>query len=171
MPLKDVVRKQIVAELDHMNPGGSLLLSDEGGGKELLLSAVKEREVDPAKEKAVTEQLLMDARKALDKLPDEPTLPGFLHNDSLSLSLVLSQMEEASGRTAEPGKAGTLRDVPGLEQFEGLDPGWAASVVQRLISHRVPFVGHASLQDFRVPIDQDVVTIAMVGDWGTGLVT
>jgi hypothetical protein len=170
-PLKDIVRKKIVAELDQMNPSGSLLLSDDGG-KELLLSAVKEREVDPDKEKAVTEQLLVEARKAIDKLPpDEPTLPGFLHNDSLSLSLVLSQMEEASGKKGEPGKPGVLRDVPGLEQFEGLDPGWAASVVQRLISHRVPFVGHSSMQDFRVPIEGDLVTVAMVGDWGTGLVT
>ncbi len=171
-PLKDIVRKKIDAELDHMNPGGrSLLLSDDGG-RELLLSAVETREVDPDKEKAVTEQLLVEARKAIDELPaDQPTLPGFLHNDSLALSLVLSQMAEVEGTTAEPGEPGTLRDVPGLDQFEGLDPGWAASVVERLISHRVPFVGHTSLQDFRVPIAGDVVTVAMVGDWGTGLAT
>ncbi len=168
VPPKGVVRKEIVAELDRLNPSGSLLLSDDGG-KELLLSAVKAGKVDPEKEKAVTEQLLVEARKAIDKLPpDEPTLPGFLHNDSLALSLVLSQMAEAHDKT---GELGTLRDVPGLDQFEGLDPGWAASVVQRLLSRRVPFVGHSSLQDFRVPMDQEVVTIAMVGDWGTGLVT
>src|SRR4029077_10524619 len=35
-PLKDIVRNKIVAELDHMNPDRSLVLSDDGG-KELLL--------------------------------------------------------------------------------------------------------------------------------------
>ena len=63
------------------------------------------------------------------------------------------------------------QEIPGTDQYELLDPGWWASVANRLVQERAPFISHASLTDFRLEIPGDAHTVAMVGDWGTGLPT
>src|SRR5262249_5775777 len=44
-----------------------------------------------------------------------------------------------------------------------------ASVANRLVHQKVPFISHSSLEDFRVELPDERLSVAMVGDWGTGL--
>ena len=120
--------------------------------------------------------LLHGAREALDQLPsDAIVVDGFLHNDSLALSLVLSQIAEkqaAPKKKVAPTRPGVMKeDIPGTDQYELLDPGWWASVANRLVHKKAPFISHSSVTDFRVEIAEENPTVALVGDWGTGLRT
>lgn len=96
-------------------------------------------------------------------LPKPNDLTGAVPDD-LEISLVLSAIN---------GSAGSARqirpmDLVGTQPYEELDPGWAQSLYNRLISQRVPFPSH--LQRNLNPCLQisDNVKIAIAGDWGTG---
>ena len=124
---------------------------------------------------ALASDLLRRAAATLDAQPQDPiTVGGFNDNDDIALSLVLSRMAEkqAPARKAPKKRVGVFReDITGTDQYELLDPGWWASVANRLTHRRAPFVSHTSLTDFRVEIAEESPSVAMVGDWGTGLRT
>lgn len=168
LPPRDDLRERITGALEKLggpHRGGRVLSAS--GGRGLLLSAVTEgRPIAEAEHKALAGELLQEARKALDEDPDPITVAGFFNNDSIALSLVLSQIAE---KQAAPKGPGVLKDLTGTDRYELLDPGWWASVANRLTHKRVPFIGHSSPMDFRVEITEQNPTLAMVGDWGTGL--
>ena len=138
------------------------------GGRDLVLSAVAEsRPVPEADHAALAADLLQQARAALDAQPPDPiTVGGFNDNDNIALSLVLSQIAE---KRAAPAAPGVLKDIAGTDRYELLDPGWWASVANRLVHKRAPFISHSSLADFRIELEEEKLSVAMVGDWGTGL--
>jgi hypothetical protein len=57
-----------------------------------------------------------------------------------------------------------------FEQFGPTDPGWIEVVIDKiknLFRGNAKFIAHQSLTDFQFQVE-DNVTIALVGDWGTG---
>jgi len=107
------------------------------------------------------------ARKELDRLPPDPiAVAGFVNTDDIALSLVLTQVSE---KHAAPVRPGVLKDITGVKRYELLDPGWWGSLANRLVHKRAGFVSHSSPLDFRVEIAEDRLSLALVGDWGTGL--
>jgi predicted phosphohydrolase len=90
---------------------------------------------------------------------------ALLHADDYDLSLVLSAMTSPK----EASELGVLfgRDLPGLHQYEDFDPGWIASLWNRLTRTKVPFPVAKSVMDvvYQIP---DATSIAIAGDWGTG---
>ena len=141
------------------------------GGRGLVLSAVKEgRAVSGAEHAALAADLLHQAQAALDAQPPDPiTVGGFIHNDDIALSLVLSRISEKHA-AARPAPPGVMRqEITGTDRYELLDPGWWGSVANRLLHKKVPFITHSSSSDFRVELSDEKLTVAMVGDWGTGL--
>ncbi len=172
LPPREAVRENITAALQKLHGperrGG--VLSAAAGGRGLVLSAVAEsRPVPEADHAALAADLLQRAQEALDAQPQNPiTVAGFNNNDDLALSLVLSQIAEKEAAAA-PAKPGVLKDIAGTDRYELLDPGWWASVANRLVHQRAPFISHSSLNDFRVELDAQKLSVAMVGDWGTGL--
>ena len=169
LPPREVVRDSIGTALqrlrgDRRRPG--VLSAD--ARPNLVLSAVAEsRPVPESEHAALAADLLQRAGKALDAQPPDPiTVRGFNNNDDLALSLVLSQIAE---KHAEPARPGVLKDITGTDRYELLDPGWWGSVANRLVHKRAPFVSHSSLADFRIELDEKTLSVAMVGDWGTGL--
>ena len=138
----------------------------------LVLSAVKEgRGSDKAEHRALAADLLQKAQAALDaQPPDALTVGGFIDNDDIALSLVLSRIAEKQAASSTPARPGVMREeIAGTDRFELLDPGWWASVANRLVHAKVPFIFHSSLNDFRVELPDEKLSIALIGDWGTGL--
>jgi hypothetical protein len=177
LPPREILRRSITAALERLHgPEHGKRVLSAAGGRSLVLSAVAQNHPVPeADHAALAADLLRRARDTLDAQPHNPiTLGDFNNNDDIALSLVLSQMAEkqATAKKAPKKRVGVLKeDIAGTDQYELLDPGWWASVANRLTHHRAPFVLHASLTDFRVEIAQENPSIAMVGDWGTGLRT
>jgi hypothetical protein len=169
LPPRDEVRETITAALGKLHGPKSRrgVLSAEGG-RGLVLSAVTEsRPVPEADHEALAAELLQRAQDALEAQPQNPiSVAGFNNNDDIALSLVLSQIAEKQSAPARPG---VLKDIAGTDRYELLDPGWWASVANRLMHKRTPFVSHSSLDDFRIELDEGKLSVAMVGDWGTGL--
>lgn len=171
LPPREVVRESITAALEELrgpeHRRGVLSAAQATGGRSLVLSAVTEgRPVTEPERPALAADVLERAREALDALPPNPiAVKGFVNNDDIALSLVLSQIAE---KHAAP-RPGVLKDITGVKRYELLDPGWWGSLANRLIHKRVPFITHSSLDDFRVEIAEEKLSVAMVGDWGTGL--
>jgi hypothetical protein len=84
--------------------------------------------------------------------------------DGLEISLVLSSINGSAGSARQI----RTMDLVGTQPYEELDPGWAQSLYNRLVSQRVPFPTH--LQRNINPCLQisNNVKIAIAGDWGTG---
>ncbi len=166
LPPREAVRESLSTALEqlqakHRGPvvpaGGSLVRSAVAGS----------RAAAGTDHAALAADLLQEARKALDAQPPDPiTVGGFVSNDDIALSLVLSRIGEKSDTPPAPQ---SRRDIPGTDQYELLDPGWWASVANRLFHKRVPFIQHTSLNDFRVEVAEETLSLAIVGDWGTGL--
>ena len=88
----------------------------------------------------------IDSDEGPEFIPSHPTL-------ALVQSAMEEQLEATSGR-----------------QFRSRDPQWLSVLYQRLrtrFAGKAPFVEHERPEDFRVIIP-DVVTVALVSDWGTG---
>jgi 3',5'-cyclic AMP phosphodiesterase CpdA len=173
LPPRAVVRQSIAAALEKLHGPehrGRMLSAARGPG--LVLSAVKEgRAITKAEHTTLAADLLHQAQAALDALPpDSVSVAGFIDNDDLALSLVLSQIAEKHAAPPSPARPGVMREeITGTDRYELLDPGWWGSVANRLLHKKVPFVTHSSLDDFRVELAQEKLSVAMVGDWGTGL--
>jgi hypothetical protein len=90
---------------------------------------------------------------------------SLLHADDYDLSLVLSAIESPK----QPSEVGALfgRDLPGFHQYEDFDPGWIATLWNRLTRGKVPFPVAKQVTDvvYEMP---DATSIAIAGDWGTG---
>ena len=100
------------------------------------------------------------ARDALTLLGPRPiTIDGFLDTEDPYLALMLSNVRATS------------RELIGIEQYEANDPGWLSSAINRMLSRPVPWRTHTSPDDFVIEIPRDVLSVAVVGDWGTGLRT
>lgn len=172
LPPRAEVHESIAAALAKLHGPehrGRMLAATRGPG--LVQSAIKEgRPVAQAEHTALAADLLRQAQSALDAQPPDPiTVAGFVHNDDLALSLVLSRISEKHA-AARPAPPGVMRqEIKGTDRYELLDPGWWQSVANRLLHKRVPFITHSSLSDFRVELSEEKLTVAMVGDWGTGL--
>ncbi len=168
LPPREVVRENISAALRQLegpkHRGGRVPPAASG---RLVRSAVAEGSAVPdAEHAALAADLLREAKKALDEQPADPiTVAGFVNNDDIALSLVLSQIAERQESAVPKDR----RDIAGTDKYELLDPGWWASVANRLFHKRVPFIGHSSLDDFRVELAEESLSLAIVGDWGTGL--
>jgi hypothetical protein len=141
------------------------------GGPGLVQSAVRQRRpVAPVDHAALAADLLRQAQAALDAQPSDPiSVEGFSNNDDIALSIVLSRISEKHTTRKEPPPGVMRQDIAGTDQYELLDPGWWASVANRLLHKKVPFIAHSSLKDFRVEFAEENLSVAMVGDWGTGL--
>lgn len=112
-------------------------------------------------------RVLSTAKEELARQSADPiSLGGFIDTDSLELSLVLSRIAEVNRPEVR-----VLADLPGVSKYELLDPGWWASLFNRVAHKRVPWISHQKLDDFRVDVNREMLSIAMVGDWGTGLPT
>jgi 3',5'-cyclic AMP phosphodiesterase CpdA len=175
LPSRAVLRDSITAAVENLQrPGSPGRARTPGFGPGLVAAAVAQRhplaEVD---HRALAEDLLREAREALDHLPSDAMVAGgFVHNDNLALSLVLSQIAEkqVAPKKKARGRPGVMRqDITGTDQYELLDTGWWASVANRLFHAKAPFISHSGLADFRVELADENPTVAMVGDWGTGL--
>jgi hypothetical protein len=107
-------------------------------------------------------------RRSRVNLEDEP----FLARDrtiSLFQSALDSYLSERERkRRLRPAKARELAKEP----FEPADPGWISVVWEKLMiwlgRGTAPFKSHKKLEDFIFPLN-DSCSIALVGDWGTGI--
>jgi hypothetical protein len=127
--------------------------------------------IDTAEWAACRDQLIEDLQEAEDWVEREDALldagvdeapidsqegPEFIPSHP-TLALVQSAMEEQ------------LTD-PTRRRFHRRDPKWLSVLYQRLRAKargKAPFVTHDSPEDFRFDLPEKV-TVALVGDWGTG---
>ena len=77
------------------------------------------------------------------------------------LSLALSAM--TGGKLVSP------LDVVGFEQYDTLDLGWVKSFLNYLTAPRVPFPNNLNSSIKTVSWMPEKVTLAIAGDWGTGI--
>jgi calcineurin-like phosphoesterase family protein len=171
-PPRTEVRRNIASALEKLAPPGrrGRVLSQAGGGG-LVHAVVKSgRPIAHAEHPALAADLLHQAQAALDAQPSHPiSVAGFNDTDDIALSLVLSRIAEKEAARKSPPPGVMRQEIPGADKFELLDPGWWASVANRLLHKKVPFIAHSSLSDFRVDLPAETLSVAMVGDWGTGL--
>jgi 3',5'-cyclic AMP phosphodiesterase CpdA len=172
LPPRADVRQSIAAALAKLHGPehqGRMLSAARGPG--LVHSAVKEgRPVAQAEHVALAADLLRQAQAALDaQPPDSISVAGFINNDDIALSIVLSRIAEKHTTRPAPPPGVMRQDIAGVDQYELLDPGWWASVANRLLHKKAPFLAHSSLNDFRIELPEETLSVAMVGDWGTGL--
>jgi hypothetical protein len=131
------------------------------------ISAAEREQYLPGRDELL--RLLREARLQAERALRTPlgTTSAILGKEELALALALSA---TSGAAPPPLPSDRLI---GLEPYEDLDPGWLGSFFRYLLSERVPFPTHAA----GVPTGQpgsgivhiaDDVTLAMIGDWGTG---
>ncbi len=175
LPSRDVLRSSIEGALEELrgpkHRAAVLSASQAAGGRSLVLSAVQEgRPVPKDEHPALAADVLDRARKELDRLPPDPiAVAGFVNTDDIALSLVLTQIAEKHAAPLPPPRPGVLKDITGVKRYELLDPGWWGSLANRLVHKRVGFIAHSSPLDFRVEIAEERLSLALVGDWGTGL--
>ncbi len=131
---------------------------------------------DSPNEFAIFRYLLKSGGNELEKkYPELKPVLGFINahlklDDSLitdaHFQAILKRVKETGGYV---GADGTLY---GFKKYESLDPGWALAgiyyVLQELgIVKKYPFV-KAACKSNRNIVTKNSVTIAVVGDWGTG---
>jgi len=108
--------------------------------------------------------ILSSLRIAREKLCDPALLSGEIPEDP-SVSLLMS----AIAGTGRPGKAFNAFELAGFDQYGTLDIDWISHYVASLNFPRVsPFPHCANVEDTITQIADDA-TIAIAGDWGTGL--
>ncbi|MGO9605547.1 MAG: metallophosphoesterase family protein [Candidatus Binataceae bacterium] len=112
---------------------------------------------------ANSESVLRSLREARKKLSDRNLLNGEIPEDP-SVALLLSAI---AGTAQRHGAFGAF-ELEGFDQYGTLDIDWITHYLASRNFPRVPFPHHERFEDTIVPIN-DKVTIAIAGDWGTGL--
>jgi hypothetical protein len=103
--------------------------------------------------------------------------PYYMPRDP-TVALLQSAMDEhltrrahaAAATPAGRAPAAALQAPVAFQQFGPADPGWIEVVIDKLrnlFRGKAEFISHQSVTDLRFQMD-DNVTIALVGDWGTG---
>ncbi len=98
--------------------------------------------------------------------------PWYMPRDA-TVALLQSAMDEHLANQAAAAAAVPAGAPPAafpFEQYGPADPGWIEVVIDKignLFRGKAKFTSHQSVTDFRFQMD-DKVTIALVGDWGTG---
>ncbi|MEA2163520.1 MAG: hypothetical protein QOK37_1647 [Thermoanaerobaculia bacterium] len=111
------------------------------------------------------QSILQRAREKLPDIEDHQVIGDFVHTDDGDVALLLSALEQATPPSNMKGV------IFGTHKYDQTDPGQLLPALNMLIKKKVPFIGHQALTDFRVQMPEGDVSIAIAGDWGTGLFT
>jgi predicted phosphodiesterase len=117
------------------------------------------------------EQLLADAKAAVAKIKDEDIHDGIIHVSDPNAALLLSVLESAPETAAKdmPSIATQGGAIIGVHKYDQTDPRWILSALNMLVSDKVPFPQPSGPNDQEVPLPDQDLTMAIAGDWGTGL--
>jgi hypothetical protein len=122
--------------------------------------------------------LLLRAKEKLGQIDDEAVHGAFVHTEDPDVALLLSALEHAAsvGGQAPPStqvmeEAVVLPsgELLGLQKYDATDPRWILSALYMIAKDKVPFRPPAGPTDAQMRLPDTDLTIAMSGDWGTGL--
>jgi hypothetical protein len=115
-------------------------------------------------QKSDVHALLERAQQKLADIKDEDVInEHFVHTDDADVALLLSALEQAT-----PLAKG---EIAGVHKYDTTDPNWILSALNMVVRPKVPYIEWTSLDDFRVAMPEGNVSVAIAGDWGTGLFT
>jgi 3',5'-cyclic AMP phosphodiesterase CpdA len=81
------------------------------------------------------------------------------------VAILLSALDSA----VDPVEAQAKEAVPGFHKYDTTDPNWVLCLVNELVRSKVAFIFPKKPGDFRFKLPDQDLTIAICGDWGTGL--
>jgi hypothetical protein len=117
------------------------------------------------------EKILADARTALDDIKDEDIHDGIIHVSNPNAALLLSVLDSAPDVAAKdvPDFVTSSGAIVGVHKYDQTDPRWILSALNMLVSDKVPFPQPSGPNDQEVALPDQDLTMAVAGDWGTGL--
>lgn len=111
--------------------------------------------------------LLAEAKSKLDAIEDKDIHDGFVHTEDPSVALMLSALESAAPDVQS--RVGAGGGIIGVHKYDETDPRWILSALNMLVTEKVPFPQPAGPDDQEVTLPDQDLTMAIAGDWGTGL--
>ena len=115
-------------------------------------------------------KLLAEAKAKLDKIENKQIHEGFVHTEDPDVALLLSALESAAPVTKDiPSFAGPGGSIIGVHKYDQTDPRWILSALNMLVNEKVPFPQPSGPDDQEIALPDQDLTMAVSGDWGTGL--
>ncbi|HVR39350.1 MAG TPA: hypothetical protein VMU84_09655, partial [Thermoanaerobaculia bacterium] len=110
-------------------------------------------------------EVFQRAQMALAEVKDSDVQGDFVHTEDPDVAILLSALESA----VDPAEAQAKDSVAGFHKYDTTDPNWVLCLVNELVRSKVPFIYPKKPGDFRFKLPDHDLTVAICGDWGTGL--
>jgi len=124
--------------------------------------------------------LLLRAQDKLASLDPDMIHGTFVHTEDPDVALLLSAIENAAESTPafapapsqdelSEGLALRSGEMIGLDKYDATDPRWILSALNMIVKDKVPFRPPLGPTDAQMQLPDRDISIAIAGDWGTGL--